>query len=66
MGINWKEYQASFFYDELINKKGNARLPAKQLATYLQSLDGDELYRRQQLAEATIQDMGITFTVYTA
>ncbi|MFT6969058.1 MAG: putative circularly permuted ATP-grasp superfamily protein [Cellvibrionaceae bacterium] len=65
MGINWKEYQANFFYDELINKNGNPRLPAKRLATYLQSLDEDELHRRQQLAEATIQDMGITFTVYT-
>jgi uncharacterized circularly permuted ATP-grasp superfamily protein len=65
MGINWKQYQADIFYDELIDEKGNARLPAKHLASYLQSLDEDELQARQQLADAAIQDMGITFTVYT-
>ena len=65
MSINWKKYQADSFYDELIDEKGNARLPAKHLASYLQSLDQDELQARQQLADAAIQDMGITFTVYT-
>ncbi len=65
MGINWKEYQANFFYDELINENSNARLPAKRLASYLQSLNQNELQRRQQLADTAIQDMGITFTVYT-
>lgn len=65
MSINWKQYQADGFYDELINEKGNARLPAKHLASYLKSLDENELQRRQQLADAAIQDMGITFTVYT-
>lgn len=65
MGINWKEYQANFFYDELINENGNSRVPAKSLASYLQSLNENELQRRQQLADTAIQDMGITFTVYT-
>jgi len=65
MGINWKQYTSEKFYDELINHAGNPRLPAKQLASYLQSLDHDELFQRQQLADAAIQDMGITFTVYT-
>ncbi len=65
MSINWKEYQANFFYDELINENGNPRLPAKRLAGYLQSLNQNELQRRQQLADTAIQDMGITFTVYT-
>ncbi|MGH1440315.1 MAG: circularly permuted type 2 ATP-grasp protein [Cellvibrionaceae bacterium] len=65
MSINWKQYQADGFYDELINEKGNARLPAKHLTSYLKSLDENELQRRQQLADAAIQDMGITFTVYT-
>ncbi|MGH1484964.1 MAG: circularly permuted type 2 ATP-grasp protein [Cellvibrionaceae bacterium] len=65
MSINWKDYQPDNFYDELISSPGNARLPAKKLASYLQSLDENEVQRRQQLADAAIQDMGITFTVYT-
>jgi len=65
MSINWKQYQVDGVYDELINEKGNARLPAKHLTSYLQSLNENELQRRQQLADAAIQDMGITFTVYT-
>lgn len=65
MSINWKQYQADGLYDELINANGNARQAAKHLASYLQSLDEDELQGRQKLADAAIQDMGITFTVYT-
>jgi uncharacterized circularly permuted ATP-grasp superfamily protein len=65
MGINWKNYSNKNFYDELISPSGNPRLPAKQLASYLQSLDNDEVQRRQHLADAAIKDMGISFTVYT-
>ena len=65
MSINWKTYPSGSFYDELVNASGNARLPAKKLASYLQSLDNNELEQRQQLANAVIQDMGISFTVYT-
>lgn len=65
MGINWKDYDARSFYDESINDGGNPRLPAKKLINYLQSLDQEEIHRRQKLADAAIQDMGITFTVYT-
>lgn len=65
MSIDWKDYQVKDFYDELINHSGNARLPAKKLASYLKSLNDNELQHRQQLADAAIQDMGITFTVYT-
>lgn len=65
MSINWKTYHASDFFDELVNASGNARLPAKKLVSYLQSLDDNELEQRQRLANAVIQDMGISFTVYT-
>ncbi|ODS23816.1 hypothetical protein AB835_06910 [Candidatus Endobugula sertula] len=65
MSIDWKQYTSSAFYDELISSPGNARLPAKKLISYLQSLDKDEVHRRQCLADSTIKDMGITFTVYT-
>ncbi len=65
MGITWKEYQSFNFYDELITPAGNARQPARKLISYLSSLDVEELERRRLLAEATIQEMGVSFTVYT-
>ena len=65
MGINWKNYTPSHFYDELISSPGNGRLPAKKLVSYLQSLDNEEVQRRKNLADSAIKDMGITFTVYT-
>jgi len=42
MSINWKSYPSDSFYDELVNASGNARLPAKKLVSYLQSLDGND------------------------
>lgn len=65
MGITWKEYQSYNFYDELITPTGNARQPARKLLSYLGSLDVEELEKRRLLAEATIQEMGVSFTVYT-
>lgn len=66
MTIDWNRYDlGENFYDELISSPGNARLPARGLVNYLKSLDETELQRRQRLAQATIKDMGITFTVYT-
>ncbi|WP_191600797.1 circularly permuted type 2 ATP-grasp protein [Marinomonas algicola] len=65
MEINWKEYDSNNFFDELINEKQEPRAPSKKLVNYLSSLEGDELEKRRLLAEATIQEMGVSFTVYT-
>ncbi|MBJ7537141.1 circularly permuted type 2 ATP-grasp protein [Marinomonas transparens] len=59
------QYQSSDFFDELIDTKGEPRSPAKQLLGYLNSLSEEELEKRRLTAEATIQEMGISFTVYT-
>ncbi|GAB1257686.1 circularly permuted type 2 ATP-grasp protein [Aurantivibrio plasticivorans] len=61
----WKNYQPSNFYDELVSPKGHARQPSKKIVSYLKSLDGEEFNSRQQLAESTIREMGVSFTVYT-
>ncbi|TBR42808.1 circularly permuted type 2 ATP-grasp protein [Marinomonas agarivorans] len=58
-------YQSGDFFDELIDAKQQARPPAQQLLGYLDSLSEDELETRRLMAEATIQEMGISFTVYT-
>lgn len=65
MSFDWKEYNAIDFYDELLSSEGVPRPPADKLLSYMKSLGGDEVEQRRQLAEATIQGMGISFTVYT-
>ncbi len=64
-GIDWKGYPSGEFYDELITASGNARLAGRQLANHLASQAPEELETRQETAEATIRQMGISFTVYT-
>lgn len=65
MAINWQGYKPADFYDELIEKPGKARPSAQQLVSYFQSLDDEEIERRREAAEATVREMGVTFTVYT-
>ena len=65
MSITWKDYRSEPFYDELITNKGNARLPAKKLISYLSSLSDEDIASRKLAAEATIRELGVSFTVYT-
>ncbi|MCW8885068.1 MAG: circularly permuted type 2 ATP-grasp protein [Motiliproteus sp.] len=65
MSIQWKQYDTGVHFDELIGTKGKPRKPAYNLLEYLHSLDENELETRRQMAEATIQEMGVSFTVYS-
>ncbi|WP_193164700.1 circularly permuted type 2 ATP-grasp protein [Microbulbifer hainanensis] len=65
MTIDWKQYDPDDFYDELISGPGEARAPARRLVRYLGSLSVEEIEARRITAEATIQEMGVSFTVYT-
>ncbi|KAA1171938.1 circularly permuted type 2 ATP-grasp protein [Marinobacter salinexigens] len=65
MTMDWKSYDPNGFFDELVSHDGSIRPPAKQLVTYLESLPPEEIESRRQMAEATIQEMGVSFTVYT-
>ncbi len=65
MSRNWKEYEVNGLYDELICSSGKPRGCATQLLDYLSHLDSDELEKRRLMAEVTIQEMGVSFTVYT-
>ncbi|MBV1870043.1 MAG: circularly permuted type 2 ATP-grasp protein [Gammaproteobacteria bacterium] len=65
MKETWNKYQSDKFYDELISSPTRARKPAQKLVTYLKSLEKSDLNSRQQAAEATIREMGVSFTVYT-
>ena len=63
--IQWQSYKSDPFFDELISEKGNPRSPARKLAKTLAEFSPEELQNRRQTAEATVQEMGVSFTVYT-
>lgn len=63
--VNWEDYSAQGFYDELIAAPGKPRPEAAMLCDYLAKLDAAELAAHKTAAEVAIQLMGITFTVYT-
>jgi len=65
MGIDWSLYDPGELYDELISSPGYPRRPALKLASYLKSLSLKQLDARRKLAEATLEQMGVTFSVYT-
>lgn len=61
----WEGYASENYFDELITAKGRARASGKKLVNHIKKMEPGELGKRRQMAEATIQDMGISFTVYT-
>ena len=63
--MDWKNYQGTDFFDELMTPKSRPRAEARKLVSYLSSLDESEVEVRRQMAEATIREMGVSFTVYT-
>ncbi|PKH03705.1 hypothetical protein CXF72_04800 [Psychromonas sp. MB-3u-54] len=65
MSISWDNYNPDHLNDELIDEKGMPKLTARRLVEHLQSLDVNELESRRQFAEVTIQEMGISFAVYS-
>ncbi len=65
MAINWSEYDSSRFFDELFDTQGAVRSPARRLIEHFGKLDEAELEERRKMAEATIREMGVSFTVYT-
>lgn len=64
MQDRWKNYKSPG-YDELIASCGTPRDAARSLTQWFDSLSDDELEHRQQAASLSIQQMGITFTVYS-
>ncbi|WP_197468054.1 circularly permuted type 2 ATP-grasp protein [Neptuniibacter marinus] len=61
----WDNYQSKQHYDELITPTGRARDSADKLVKHISEMDEKDLDRRRQMADVTIQEMGISFTVYT-
>ncbi|AOV16286.1 hypothetical protein BJI67_03655 [Acidihalobacter aeolianus] len=65
MAIDWRQYQAEGFFDELIASPGKPRHAAGELCRFLGALNDQELAHYRSAAELAIRTMGITFTVYS-
>ena len=63
--IDWKDYDATGVWDELLSTAGRARSGAGPLLRVLSRLTDEDLAERQDAAELAIRSMGITFTVYS-
>ncbi len=61
----WDNYACEGFYDELMQAPGVPRTGCEALAADIEALGAEELAARQQAAEVSIKEMGITFTVYS-
>ncbi|CAA0081205.1 putative protein [BD1-7 clade bacterium] len=61
----WKSYQPGEYFDEVISSQGYARRTGSALMKFFRQLDADAVEAHRRAAEATIRDMGVSFTVYT-
>ena len=64
MPLNFSSYDSENFYDELIQPSGAPRSGAKILINRIESLPDGDVLTRHKAAEASMYNMGITFTVY--
>ncbi|TQV85165.1 circularly permuted type 2 ATP-grasp protein [Exilibacterium tricleocarpae] len=63
--INWADYDPGIFYDELISSPDHPRVAARGVISYLRRYSEKKLMARQKAADLAIQEMGISFTVYS-
>ena len=64
-GIDWAGYDPGDFYDEIISSPGHARAASRGLVSFTRNMSIKHLLSRQQAADLAIQEMGISFTVYS-
>lgn len=60
----YQNYQLDGFHDEMIDDRGQVRPWCQMFAEKFQSLDSQEILRRQYAAERAFMYMGVTFNVY--
>lgn len=65
MAFDWSNYSSPTVYDELIDCSSSPRPVAQRLIAYLEKMSPSELNSRKQMADATIRELGVSFTVYT-
>lgn len=62
MGL--QNYKSPGCFDEVMTEGGTIRPPARTLVGFMAGLQSAQLRQMQQLADAAILRMGVTFTVY--
>jgi uncharacterized circularly permuted ATP-grasp superfamily protein len=65
MAIDWRGYNATGVWDELMAAPGKPRPGSEALCHMLSDLSDADITARRTAAELAIRTMGITFTVYT-
>ena len=63
--IDWSKYDPGGFYDEIIAATGKARPASRSLVEFIGKQTMKHLVSRQQAADLAIQEMGVSFTVYS-
>jgi len=63
--IDWSGYDPGEFYDEIIADSGKARPASRSLVDFIGKQTMKHLVSRQQAADLAIQEMGVSFTVYS-
>ena len=63
--IDWSRYAPAGFYDEIIAATGKARPASRSLVEFIGKQTIKHLVSRQQAADLAIQEMGVSFTVYS-
>ena len=58
------EYELDDAFDEMVDSGGAVRPHYRHIYEALRELTGEELRRRQQIADLSFLHQGITFTVY--
>ena len=58
------DYQSDGFYDEMFDEAGQPRADCQPLYDRIRSISADDLIRRQQAADRSMVQLGITFNVY--
>lgn len=62
--MRFQDYDTGGFYDEMFDAQGRPRTGTEAVVNRFNALPLEELKRRQQAAEKTLLQMGITFSVY--
>lgn len=61
----WQDYDTKGFFDETIMPTGKSRPLTSKLINYINQLTSEDFILKQQMADATIKQMGISFTIYS-
>lgn len=62
---SWEQYPGTSAYDELITPGGAPRTASRKIVNLLRQFPTGEFAARQEAAELSIREMGISFTVYS-